>query len=200
MLYIQAAASITGSIITPILINLPFSCSCGSRNTWWNFVSTFAILLGHTIFDFGILFLVSGSSCLFGNPKPCIQKQSNFANNFPEWREKISKNVIIHILLRQIRKNPRIYLYFCFKFVRSNWIPILIAYKKILISRIKLKNFVIELLKSWITVFCLLVKYVIMCVNEFLKYFKSFSAICIEKLYLYLSTSDTAGFNKSGFA
>merc|ERR1712079_998233 len=42
-------------------------CSCGSWNTWWNLNSTFAILYGHAIFDFGILFLVCGPSCLFGN-------------------------------------------------------------------------------------------------------------------------------------
>ena len=72
----------------------PFFFSCGSWNTWWNLNSTFAILHGHAIFDFGILFLVCGPSCLFGNPKSSVQKQSNLANNFSGWREKVSKNVI----------------------------------------------------------------------------------------------------------
>merc|ERR1712020_570388 len=70
-------------------------CGCGSRNTWWNLNRTFTILHGYTIFDFGILFLVCGPSCLLGNPKSSVQKQSNLANNFSGCREKISKNVIV---------------------------------------------------------------------------------------------------------
>ena len=84
------------TINLPFLI-CPFFFSCGSWNTWWNLNRTFAILHGHAIFDFGILFLVCGPSCLFGNPKSSVQKQSNLANNFSGWREKVSKNVIVMI-------------------------------------------------------------------------------------------------------
>merc|ERR1712012_996679 len=95
IVYASIQFIVSFSLLIGIVNNKPGLMKPWLIVTMFTLLAGFAVLHGHTIFDFGILFLVCGPSCLFGNPKSSVQKQSNLANNFSGCREKISKNVIV---------------------------------------------------------------------------------------------------------